>query len=145
MASELRGVAELTRQLKELGRLEDGRAVRAAVAAGIKPALARARATAPMRSEPGLKKTYKGRLVAPGFLRRSVKTAVKLHRGKQRAIAMLGVRREAFYGLSFLELGTSRLSKRPWLVPAFETTQSEQLKALAASLRKTIDRIARKR
>lgn len=150
MASELRGTRELSRQLAAFGSLVEGRGLRAAVRAGIKPALERARAAAPVRdtSKPGndgLRKTHKGNLVAPGFLSRSVLTRVYVPPSRKSAFAFLGVRQEAYYGLQFLELGTSRISKRPWLVPAFSATRSDQLTAIAASLRKTLEQIARKK
>lgn len=148
MASELQGTRALSQQLAALGRLEEGRGLRSAVRAGIKPALERARATVPVRDttkpgNDGLKKTYKGNLVAPGFLSRSILTRVYVPRRRKSAFAFLGVRQEAYYGLQFLELGTSRIAKRPWLVPAFSATQSAQLTAVADSLRKTLERIAR--
>lgn len=141
MASALEGVAELTRKLDALGKLEEGKALRAAVRAGIKPATERAKAMAPVGEV--AHKTYKGRLVAPGFLRRSIRSVTKLSKDKQKATALLGVRAEAFYGVQFVELGTSRMPASPWLRPAFEATQTEQQKALAASLKKSVEKAAK--
>lgn len=145
MASELQGVRELSRQLAALGRLDEGRALRAAANAGIKPAVTAARFTAPVRMTGGLRKTYKGRLVAPGFLQRSVTSRVWLSRTRKKANAYLGVQQEAFYGLQFLELGTSRISKRPWLGPAFSATRNAQLAAVSESLRKSIDKLTKRK
>lgn len=143
MANRLEGVAELTRKLDSLKKLDDGKALRAAVRAGIKPAADRAKATAPVGTE--AHRTYKGRLVAPGFTRRSVRSVTKMSRDKQKATALLGVRAEAFYSLQFIELGTSKFPKRPWLRPAFEATQAAQETALAASLRKSVEKAAKTR
>ena len=38
---------------------------------------------------------------------------------------MVGVRPEAFYAVSFIELGTSSIPKRPWLEPAFRASRGD--------------------
>jgi HK97 gp10 family phage protein len=138
MASNLAGLRDLTRRLRALGRLEDGKAIRAAVREAIKPALKRAKQTVPVGSY--AHKTYRGRLVGPGFLKRSIRVETVLSRDKQSASALLGVRREAFYGLQFVELGTSKMPAQPWLIPAFEGTISDAEQALATSLSKAVDK-----
>lgn len=143
MASGLDGVEVLTRQLRALGKLEDGKALRSAVREAIKPAQQMARAMAPVGQYPHF--TYKGRLVAPGFTKRSVRVEVSVSRDKQAAFADLGVRKEAFYALQFVELGTSRFPAHPWLVPAFEATQTKQEQGIAKGLSKAVDKAAQTR
>ena len=142
IAVALEGVAELTRKLDALGKLEDGKALRAAVRAGIKPAEKKAKALIPVGID--AHKTYKGRLVAPGFARRSIRSITKLDRSKQKASAALGVRQEAFYAVQFVEIGTARQAAQPWLRPAFDSTLSQQQQAMADSLRKSIEKAAKK-
>ncbi len=142
MASALQGVAELNRKLSELADpKENGRVLRAAAGAAMRQVMKVARASAPVGKEPH--KTYKGRLVAPGFASRSLRVVTSLREGT--ATAKLGVRAEAFYALQFIELGTSKIPRTPWLVPAFEQQQDPALKALGDTMRKRIDKIARKR
>lgn len=143
MASELQGAAALTRRLRELGELEKGKPLREAVRDGIKPAYNVARSRAPEGSV--LHKTYKGRLVAPGFLRRSVKMVVRQSKDKKAAFAFLGVAREAFYGTLFVELGTSKMAARPWLIPAFESMTSQALEAIRSRLAKAVAKAAKTR
>lgn len=138
----LKGVAELTRKLEEMGKLEDGKALRAAVRAGIKPATQKAKAMIPQGVD--AHRTYKGRLVAPGFARRNIRAITRLSKDKQKATARLGVRNEAFYATQFVEIGTSKMAPRPWLRPAFASSQSEAEKAMAASLQKSILKAAKK-
>lgn len=137
----LKGVAQLTRQLDALGKLDDGKALRAAVNAGIKPAKEVAKGLIPEGVD--AHRTYKGRVVAPGFARRSIATKTKLSRDKQKATAMLGVAPEAFYAVQFVELGTSKMPAQPWLRPAFEATTKEQQQEVAFSLKKSIDKASK--
>lgn len=142
MASELEGVAALEARLRALRADLQGPALRAAVRAAAKPVKERAAATVPKGR--GLHKTYKGRLVGPGFASRSLTVVTKLGATAQRAFALIGVKREAFYAVSFLERGTSKMAARPWLVPAFEATRGAQLTALKDGLAKAIARAVRK-
>lgn len=143
MSGALQGVAQLMRQLEELGLAANGKALRAAVRAGSQPVVKRAKQLIPEGVD--AHRTYRGRLVAPGFAKRSIRMVTKLSRDKQKASAAIGVRAEAFYATQFVELGTSRQAPQPWLRPAMEQTQQEQLTAVGASLKKTIDKAAKKK
>lgn len=141
----LQGAKELDRQLREL---RDGMAVktiRGALGEAMKPTLALARAAVPEGTR--MHRTYKGRLVAPGFARRNTYISTGTKRDGSSASATIGVRDEAFYALQFVEFGVpSRgIPARPWLVPAFNATRGVMLSSFTASLRKRIDRIARKK
>lgn len=145
MAAELQGVAALARQLRELGSLEDGRVIRAAVRKGSDPMVAAARARAPERDDFYTRKTYKGREVGPGFGKRSVRAVVLTSKDKQLAAALIGVSREAFYMVQFVEIGTSFQSPQPWLVPSFEANKSPALDAISKSILASLRRIAKKK
>ncbi len=143
MASSLEGVAKLSKQLAELGQVVQGKGLRETVRTAIKPARDKAKALIPVGVD--AHQTHKGRLVAPGFAKRSIAVAVKLGRTGQSARASLGVRPEAFYAVNFVELGTAKMSAHPWLRPAFESTRAQQESAVADGLRKVIEKAARKR
>lgn len=138
----LEGVADLTKQLDALGKLEDGKALRRGVAAGGRVVVARAKALIPKGVD--AHRTYKGRLVAPGFASRSIRSVTSLSKDKQKATVKIGVRNEAFYAVNFVEIGTSKMPRQPWLRPAFQSTLDAQQKALADSLRKSILQAAKK-
>lgn len=147
MAVELEGVAELVAKLAEMSDPKQGaQALREAARKGMLPVLKAARMNITIVS-PGQAAyhwTYKKNLVSQGYAARSVRTDVKMSKDKTVAVARLGVLKEAFYSISFFELGTG-FNHRPWLVPAFESQQSAALRGIGDALKARIERIAKKR
>lgn len=141
MSGEVKGAKELDAKLEELGRTVEDKVVRAAMREALKPALDSARTNIPKSDK--AHRTYKGRLVAPGFAARSLRrVAGKPNQGKIRAA--LGVAREAYYALQFIEMGTIHISARPWLGPAFEATRGKALDVLASAILRKIEKVAKK-
>ncbi len=138
MAMELTGAKELARLLKQMPDKMRGQVLRQAVRAASKPAMSRARALVPVNKIEALHKTYKGRVVAPGFAQRSITAVTEVGKSKLTSWVRIGVKREAFYATQFVELGTSHQAKQPWLGPAFEASQSEMLSAIVSHIRKFI-------
>jgi HK97 gp10 family phage protein len=143
VAKELEGVEELTRKLREMGDAVAGKALRNAARAALVPALERARRIVPEGTV--VHKTYKGRIVTPGFAARSIRIKSVRTRDRGIGIALLGVKPEAYYALQFVELGTSKQPARPWLSTAFEHTRTEQLESLKAALKRSLIRAAKKK
>lgn len=137
------GFALLAKQLRLLKKNVQGKALRAAARAAITPALERAKQAIPQGVDKH--RTYKGRLVQPGFARKSIRAIVVVSRDKQKAEAILGVKAEAFYAVQFVELGTVKQGARPWLRPAFAATQQQQIATLSDVLRSKIEEAARVR
>lgn len=142
MNAPVDGLPKLLKQIRNLSRLDQGKALRRGVKAAMQPALQRARAAIPVGVDKH--RTYKGREVSPGFARRSIRAIVSVSRDKSRAVGVLGVKREAFYAVAFVEVGTSRTPARPWLRPSFESTKQKQTAELAAALREAITQAARR-
>ena len=138
----LEGFKELSDKLAELGKVAGSKAFRSAAMASMLPALRAAQAAAPVGQK--AHRTYKGRIVAPGFTRRNVKRKSLLSRDKTKATILLGVAGEAFYALQFLELGTAHISKRPWLEPAFRSSVPQILQRLEEKLKAQIEKAAKK-
>lgn len=90
-------------------------------------------------------KTYLGRLVTAGFALRSVAMVVNFFPKRGIVNAVLGVKKEAFYVLSFFELGTSSIPRQPWLTPALEESSDTAVRDVGEAMRARIERIARKR
>lgn len=89
--------------------------------------------------------TYRGRLVTPGFSKRSLRVISGINKRQGSAWALLGVRAEAFYAIQFVELGTVKMAAQPWLRPTFEASKDVNVKLLGEALRKWILGIAAKK
>lgn len=146
--SSLEGVAELSEKLRQLASpKEQAATLRASVRKPMKAVMGQAQLNI-SRLSPGkaaLHKTYKGRLVSRGFALRSIRMIVAMSKDKQRATAILGVRKEAFYALQFHELGTAYVRSQPWLMPAFTSSRNAMLKGVGEEMGRRIKRIARSR
>jgi HK97 gp10 family phage protein len=139
------GFNKLDAQLKSLadavGPRRADKVLRSSLRFAMTPSKKAAAAKAPVGTQ--MHKTYKGRMVAPGFLSRNLQVAVtKVRNGK--AAALLGPRKEAYYGTQFLERGTSKISPAPWLEPAFEATKGIALQRFAAKLAQNIEKERKK-
>lgn len=136
------GMAELLKKLEAMGDVrQTQRVLRSAAGVGMRRVAREARARVPKGTVEH--KTYKGRLVAPGFASRNVRVVTRINRNSGNAEALLGVRREAFYAVQFIELGTARIPATPWLVPSLEAKQDEAVEYMRRQMAKRIERIAR--
>lgn len=138
---QLEGFAELSAQLKELGEKAGGRVLRAAVTSAALPALNAIKAAAPVGDR--VHKTFKGRLVAPGFLSRNLRRKTLKTQDTGRAIVLIGPLSEAFYA-KFLEAGTTKMSARPFMEPMFDAANPAMIARLREQLKKGIDRVVAK-
>lgn len=144
MAKELKGAAELHKKLELLSDIAAAKIVRSTLRSAMLPAKKKAQAAAATLSQRGKPhRTFKGRLVAPGFASRNLRIIVTRGKGGENPRALLGVRAEAYYAVAFLELGTSTISKTPWLVPSFEAAQPEIMEKMISDLKRKIERASK--
>ena len=108
--AELQGLKELNAKLARLGAKTGAKVLRSAALKATTPVMRAMRAKIPVGTE--AHRTHKGRLVAPGFLKRSLRRKTRLFRRTGTAVVTLGVRSEAFYGPQFLDQGPWRISSR---------------------------------
>ena len=144
----LDGVAELTRQLIALGKLDDGKVLKKAVKNAIQQAYKKAAATIPVGLEPHLVQLKKGGgklFVAPGFAKKSLRTISTINSAKNVASGILSVRKAAYYAVQFVELGTSKYAAEPWLRPAFYEARGEMETALRETLVKGLEKAVRQK
>lgn len=148
MAAGIKGAKELDAKLAALGAVVGGRVLRGALRSALNVAKAQAEADAAQLNESGrTHRTYRGRLVAPGFASRNLRVVVVRDKKTGAPLrAVLGVRREAFYAVQFIELGVESrgIPARPWLAPALERTQAAVTDKLADGIRRGIKRAAKK-
>jgi HK97 gp10 family phage protein len=135
------GFRKLDQQLAQLaaaaGPGASKRVMKSALNFALTPAQKMAKAKAPVGDQ--MHKTYKGRLVAPGFLSRSIgKVTFQTREGV--GVGLVGPQQEAFYGTTFLERGTRYIDKTPWLEPAFNASQDQILRRFADKLAERIDK-----
>lgn len=145
--AKLDGFADLVTRLQQLGKLEDGRALRTAAKAGVKPIFNQAKINIPKSAETVRTKRKgvdgKGRIVGPGFASRNIRTISQLRPAQGIARASVGVRADAYYAVQFVEKGTKKQKKNPWLEEASAQTIDAQIEAVKTSLQKTIDKASK--
>lgn len=144
------GGEEIEKALADLGNmgLADWKVtLRSAVREPMKDVAKKAKANisafSPGKAE--VHRTYLGNWVGAGFASRSILLRVKLT--KQGAVAVLGVAKEAFYAISFFEIGapSAGIPAQPWLVPALESSKEEMIRKCGAAMRSRIENIWRRR
>lgn len=143
MASQLEGVKELTSKITELGAKFAATQLRASVKTALQEAEHVARTRIPVGDT--AHRTYRGRIVSPGYALSTLHIETKLDKRAGSVTALLGVGREAFYAVQFLELGTAKTPAQPWLLPAFIESKDAMLQGLADEMRKRVERIAKRR
>lgn len=116
MAEVIEGMAALQRRIQAMGRVSRGRVLRQSASAAVNPMLQAARANAPKGERQH--KTYKGRLVTPGFLRRNVKKKVRTSRDKNIVFITIDSFDEAWYG-DLQETGFKGVPPKRWLGRAY--------------------------
>lgn len=108
VSGQITGIAELERKLNRLEESVKLKHMRSAAMFATGPTVKQMKAAAPRGTQSH--RTYKGRLVAPTFLSRSVVRSTKKERGK--LVMRIGVKKEAFYGVTFLDEGISVTERR---------------------------------
>lgn len=133
------GLKELSERLNALDKAMAAKALRQSVQNATLPATRAMKLAAPVGTV--AHRTYRKRLVAPGFLKRSIRAISFIKGGK--ASALIGVKREAFYGVQFVDRGTVKMNPRPWFKSVFEAQRDAMEKRLAEQLRAKIEKARR--
>ena len=160
--TRLKGLRELNRKLGRIGKVSGRKVLTKAVRKASTPTLRAIRASAPVGQRES-HKTYKGRTVFKGFLKRSVSRRMRFSRRFGTSEAFIGVKKEAFYGPAFLDKGINvkkrkqkrskgkakklkaySIQGRRWFASQFESRgnrmQEDLRKELAADVEKELRR-----
>lgn len=121
----IKGFKEARQSFKNLAEAVKPKVVRSAVNAALTEGVKAARDNAPIGGEPH--KTYKGRVVAPGFLRRAIQKSTRVSQDKTMVMGKIKVKDEAWYG-SLIEFGFKAEPPRPWFFPAIDRVEDRMEK-----------------
>jgi len=139
------GVKELQQKLRRIQDTTQEKIVAQSIRAAMVPMMKAARANAPQGKD--THRTYKGRLVAPGFLKRNIKLKKIRYRDKTRAGYSLAARGEAFYGKilekGFTHRGGKQVRANPWLGRAERANRSRIDQGFRQQLLKRINKAAK--
>lgn len=109
MPEQIVGAREVVDKLRKLDRRIGNRLITSALRKSTTPTQRQMKALAPVGKS--THRTYKGRLVAPGFLRRSIKRRVRTDKRSGNKVLDFGVRKEAFYA-KFYAQGPYTVTRR---------------------------------
>jgi HK97 gp10 family phage protein len=122
MAIKVENLPALQRDFANITAKMQRGVLRDALRAAARPVVASAKTKVPVRS---------------GKLQRGIQQRVSVRTGS--ADALIGFDRKQFYG-RFIELGTSKMSARPFLRPALDESQSKIEQAFIAAIERGINR-----
>lgn len=143
MPASLEGVADLTAKFNEIGVKFTAKNLKVTVREALEIAEHLARARMPTGVDAHY--THRGRLVSPGYALSTLHIETSINKRSGAAVAKLGVGREAFYAVQFVELGTAHMPAQPWLRPSFESSQEPMLQQIATSMKKSLETTAKSR
>ena len=136
--SEIIGLAELNRKLKDLAPTLEKKVLRSAASKAGTVILRNIRSAAPVGKR--AHRTFKGNYVFPGYLKRHIKKITKTKDGIITVI--FGVTKEAFYGVEFLEKGTKNVEQyKGWFTKSFERSEDKAIEVFIQEGRKAIDKL----
>ena len=121
MARTVEGFDELRSNLEALQTQAARNALQLATRKAAQVVRDEAQMRAPERQDNRIKKTYKGN-----------------------PRAVIGPSAEAFYGTQFIEVGTSRIPRKPWLVPAYTAKIGQVEATFVRELRAAIERAVKR-
>jgi len=134
------GIDELNKDFQRLDAAVGAKFMRSAAGYAFTPVLSSIKAQAPVSKK--AHKTYKGRVVAPGFLKRSLKKVTRKSRDNSRAYAFVWAEKEAFYGFQFVVPGTKYIRGNNFAQRGFDAAESQAVQRFSIKLKERIDKAA---
>ena len=140
MAGEIRidGMKELQRKIDEIQKETSVDFTNKSLRAALKPMTDDAISSAPLGDK--AHRSSKGRMLAPGFLKRNIK--LKKIKGKNAGYT-LAARGDAFYG-RIIELGFRSRTSDPWLGEAYEDTKDQVMNNFLVEVSKRLVRASKR-
>lgn len=138
----VKGLNELSKELRALGPDLARKGLRNATRAAMVPTHKKIKAAAPVGTR--AHRTYKGRLVAPGFLSRNIKLSTRFNKYKGSATAKIKIHKEAFYGAVFLDEGIpGKISPRHFFLRKFNQDAEKIVREFEKQIDKQIKKLTK--
>ncbi len=137
----IEGLNELSLKLKKLSDGLGVKAMKDAANVAMDKTFLEVKTGAPVGKKPH--RTYKGRLVAPGYLKRTLKKSSRADRRRGKATVSIKAAPEAFYGVQFLDRGTKKIPARRWFADKFFKNRRQIESTFASELRKKVKTLIR--
>lgn len=134
--AKIEGLKALSKQLEKLGKELGTKTLRNASRSAMAPTHKKIKALTPVGKR--AHRTYKGRLVAPGFLKRSIRLGSRAKKGY--VTASISAKPEAFYGM-FLVIGTKKIAAKDFFFRIFANDRAGIESRLISELKKRIAKI----
>jgi len=146
MSIKIEGLKEVQKKLKSLPGNVQRRVVRGATRAGANIVKKEAQRNVPVRQDGKLKRAGKSKAKGyryPGYLKKNIGLIRNKRVPKNVFSFLVKTLKFAYYG-AFLEFGTSKMSAKPWLRPAYESKRYFAVKRIRERILKGIDREVKK-
>lgn len=137
MSSSIEGIDVLIKKLKSLDDKTNVKVMQKAAVGSIRRTKNKMKALAPISSKSH--KTYKRNVVAPGFLKRSI--THRTRKENNSIVVTIGVKKEAYYGVQFLDRGTKFIKPIQWFESTFEKDEKHILEEFKNYLKKNLDKL----
>lgn len=153
---QITGLADLEKRLLDFPDKLARNVLRGAIRAGAVVIQKEARELVPVSEKPHYlysKRTaimkrmghhYKASLIQPGSLKKGIKVKIAPRKSRTQPVEYWVYVSKALWYWKFIEFGTSKMSAKPFMRPAFDKMKGEALERIREYLAKRIDREAAK-
>ena len=136
---KIEGIKELEKKLRELQGDAAIKTIRKSMVYATRPTRTEMKAAAPVST--AAHRTYKKRLVTPGFLSRSIRAKTYIEDGV--IVQKIGVEDEAFYGVQFHdEIATGQARPKRWFKNTFIKNTQNIIDRMVFFMKKEIDKLS---
>lgn len=142
---EVDGLKELEKQILKLGAIEGKKVLRKSAMFATNPVVKEMKAKAPVAAGV-IKRKVRGKEfeIEPGTLRKNIKRRNIFGKDGFTYQQLIYVSRKAFWG-SFFEFGTSKITAKPFMRPAFDNGKHLIIQRFKDKMRQNIDKAVAKK
>ena len=137
---ETSGFEELAKKFRKLEMKTQSKLVGQVAGFSMTPVVSTAKRNAPVGKV--AHKTYEGKLVAPGYAKRSIKKRNFKHRDGGGVSVIVGPAKDAFYLTQFVEIGTVKQRRQDWLLKSYRQTKDQVERRFADRMGQKIEQLA---